>query len=109
MIYLGNKFDKTVLKTFGWILAATMPVAYIGFLSATSGGFLIFLIFVLPLSVLVGSCVMLVIGVTQIIKGFTYHKGNSIALGFVLVSLAVLFVIVPITLVSIFGLPIAAM
>ena len=109
MISLGNKFQKPLLKIFGWILACLLPVAYIAFISVSTGLFLLFLIFILPILILVGSCFMVVIGITQIIKGFMYHKGNSIALGFVLVGLATIFIAVPIALVSTFGLPISFM
>ena len=109
MISLGNKFHKPLLKIFGWILACVLPIAYIAFVAVGTGLFFLFLIFMLPILLLVGSCFMIVIGITQIIKGFMYHKGNSIALGFVLVGLAAIFIVVPIALVSTFGLPIAMM
>ena len=109
MTSLGNKFQKPLLKIFGCILVCVLSVAYIAFLSVSTGSFLLFLIFVLPILLLFGSCFMVVIGITQIIKGFMYHKGNSIALGFVLVGLAAIFIVVPIALVSTFGLPISFM
>jgi hypothetical protein len=108
LITLGNKFHKKPMIIWGSIIVGVMAFCSLTTFAFFTGG-AIFLLFGLPLLLLLASAIGFVIAIYYLIDGFMRHIKGRIISGFVILGAIVSFVIVPIILISIFGLPISLM
>ena len=108
LIALGNKFHKKPMIIWGSIIVGVLAFCSLTTFAFFTGG-AIFLLFGLPLLLLLASAIAFVIAIYYLIDGFTQHIKGRIIAGFVILGAIVSFVIVPIILISIFGLPISLM
>ena len=108
LIALGNKFHKKPMIIWGSIIVGVLAFCSLMTFAFFTGGAL-FLLFGLPLLILLASAIAFVIAIYYLIDGFTQHIKGRIIAGFVILGAIVSFVIVPIILISIFGLPISLM
>ena len=108
LIALGNKFHKKPMVIWGSIIIGVLAFCSLTTFAFFTGG-AIFLLFGLPLLLLLASAIAFVIAIYYLIDGFMRHTKGRIIAGFVILGAIVSFVIVPIILISIFGLPISLM
>ena len=108
LIALGNKFHKKPMIIWGSIIVGVLAFCFLTTFAFFTGG-AIFLLFGLPLLLLLASAIGFVIAIYYLIDGFMRHIKGRIIAGFVILGAIVSFVIVPIILISIFGLPISLM
>ena len=108
LIALGNKFHKKPMVIWGSIIVGVLAFCSLTTFAFFTGG-AIFLLFGLPLLLLLASAIAFVIAIYYLIDGFMRHIKGRIIAGFVILGAIVSFVIVPIILISIFGLPISLM
>ena len=108
LIALGNKFHKKPMIIWGSIIVGVLAFCSLTTFAFFTGG-AIFLLFGLPLLLLLASAIGFVIAIYYLIDGFMRHIKGRIIAGFVILGAIVSFVIVPIILISIFGLPISLM
>ena len=108
LIALGNKFHKKPMIIWGSIIVGVLAFCSLTTFAFFTGG-AIFLLFGLPLLLLLASAIGFVIAIYYLIDGFMRHIKGRITAGFVILGAIVSFVIVPIILISIFGLPISLM
>ena len=108
LIALGNKFHKKPMVIWGSIIVGVLAFCSLTTFAFFTGG-AIFLLFGLPLLLLLASAIGFVIAIYYLIDGFMRHIKGRIIAGFVILGAIVSFVIVPIILISIFGLPISLM
>lgn len=108
LIALGNKFHKKPMIIWGSIIVGVLAFCSLTTFAFFTGG-AIFLLFGLPLLVLLASAIAFVIAIYYLVDGFMRHSKGRIIAGFVILGTIVSFVIVPIILISIFGLPISLM
>ena len=108
LIALGNKFHKKPMIIWGSIIVGVLAFCSLTTFAFFTGG-AIFLLFGLPLLVLLASAIAFVIAIYYLVDGFMRHIKGRIIAGFVILGAIVSFVIVPIILISIFGLPISLM
>ena len=108
LIALGNKFHKKPMIIWGSIIVGVLAFCSLTTFAFFTGG-AIFLLFGLPLLLLLASAIGFVIAIYYLIDGFMRRIKGRIIAGFVILGAIVSFVIVPIILISIFGLPISLM
>ena len=109
LVVLGKRFKKKPMVVGGWLTIVALTLfTLIAFSFSIGQGFL-FLIFGIPFLMIVGSAVFFVVAIVFLVDGFTRHYKPQIISGFVIIGLIVLLVVVPLVLISIFGLPIALM
>ena len=108
LIALGNKFHKKPMIIWGSIIVGVLAFCSLTTFAFFTGG-AIFLLFGLPLLLLLASAIAFVIAIYYLVDGFMRHIKGRIIAGFVILGAIVSFVIVPIILISIFGLPISLM
>ena len=108
LIALGNKFHKKPMVIWGSIIVGVLAFCSLTTFAFFTGG-AIFLLFGLPLLLLLASAIAFVIAIYYLVDGFMRHSKGRIIAGFVILGTIVSFVIVPIILISIFGLPISLM
>ena len=108
LIALGNKFHKKPMIIWGSIIVGVLAFCSLTTFAFFTGG-AIFLLFGLPLLLLLASEIAFVVAIYYLIDGFMRHIKGRIIAGFVILGAIVSFVIVPIILISIFGLPISLM
>lgn len=108
LIALGNKFHKKPMIIWGSIIVGVLAFCSLTTFAFFTGG-AIFLLFGLPLLLLLASAIAFVIAIYYLVDGFMRHIKGRIIAGFVILGAIVLFVIIPIILISIFGLPISLM
>ncbi len=108
LIALGNKFHKKPMIIWGSIIVGVLAFCSLTTFAFFTGG-AIFLLFGLPLLLLLASAIAFVIAIYYLIDGFMRHIKGRIIAGFVILGTIVSFVIIPIILISIFGLPISLM
>ena len=108
LIALGNKFHKKPMVIWGSIIVGVLAFCSLTTFAFFTGG-AIFLLFGLPLLLLLASAIAFVIAIYYLVDGFMRHIKGRIIAGFVILGAIVSFVIVPIILISIFGLPISLM
>ena len=108
LIALGNKFHKKPMVIWGSIIVGVLAFCSLTTFAFFTGG-AIFLLFGLPLLLLLASAIAFVIAIYYLIDGFMRHIKGRIIAGFVILGVIVSFVIIPIILISIFGLPISLM
>ena len=108
LIALGNKFHKKPMIIWGSIIVGVLAFCSLMTFAFFTGG-AIFLLFGLPLLILLASAIAFVIAIYYLVDGFMRHSKGRIIAGFVILGTIVSFVIVPIILISIFGLPISLM
>lgn len=112
LLNLGNKKKKKSLKITGAIFLAHSPVTLIlGLIFATSisSAATLLLLFFFPIAVIIGLIVGITYSIIFLVEGFSKHITKKIATGFTMIGVIVTIVVVPIVLISIFGLPIALM
>lgn len=112
LLNLGNKKKKKSLKITGAIFLAHSPVTLIlGLIFATSisSAATLLLLFFFPIAVILGLIVGITYSIIFLVEGFSKHITKKIAAGFTMIGVIVTVVVVPIVLISIFGLPIALM
>lgn len=108
LIALGNKFHKKPMIIWGSIIVGVLAFCSLTTFAFFTGG-AIFLLFGLPLLILLASAIAFVIAIYYLVDGFMRHIKGRIIAGFVILGVIVSFVIIPIILISIFGLPISLM
>ena len=108
LIALGNKFHKKPMVIWGSIIVGVLAFCSLTTFAFFTGG-AIFLLFGLPLLILLASAIAFVIAIYYLVDGFMRHIKGRIIAGFVILGAIVSFVIIPIILISIFGLPISLM
>ena len=115
LIALGNRFHKKPMIIWGSIIVGVLAFCSLTTFAFFTGG-AIFLLFGLPLLLLLASALLLlasaiafVIAIYYLVDGFMRHIKGRIIAGFVILGTIISFVIVPIILISIFGLPISLM
>ena len=108
LIALGNKFHKKPMIIWGSIIVGVLAFCSLTTFAFFTGG-AIFLLFGLPLLLLLASAIAFVIAIYYLVDGFMRHIKGRIIAGFVILGAIVSFVIIPIILISIFGLPISLM
>ena len=108
LIALGNKFHKKPMIIWGSIIVGVLAFCSLTTFAFFTGG-AIFLLFGLPLLLLLASAIAFVIAIYYLTDGFMRHSKGRIIAGFVILGTIVSFVIVPIILISTFGLPISLM
>ena len=108
LIALGNKFHKKPMVIWGSIIVGVLAFCSLTTFAFFTGG-AIFLLFGLPLLLLLASAIAFVIAIYYLVDGFMRHIKGRIIAGFVILGAIVSFVIIPIILISIFGLPISLM
>lgn len=112
LLNLGNKMKKKSLKITGAIFLAHSPVTLIlGLIFATSisSAATLLLLFFFPIAVILGLIVGITYSIIFLVEGFSKHITKKIATGFTMIGVIVTIIVVPIVLISIFGLPIALM
>ena len=112
LLNLGNKMKKKSLKITGAIFLAHSPVTLIlGLIFATSisSAATLLLLFFFPIAVILGLIVGITYSIIFLVEGFSKHITKKIAIGFTMIGVLTTIVVVPIVLISIFGLPIALM
>lgn len=112
LLNLGNKKKKKSLKITGAIFLAHSPVTLIlGLIFATSisSAATLLLLFFFPIAVILGLIVGITYSIIFLVEGFSKHITKKIAIGFTMIGVLTTIVVVPIVLISIFGLPIALM
>ena len=112
LLNLGNKKKKKSLKITSAIFLAHSPVTLIlGLIFATSisSAATLLLLFFFPIAVILGLIVGITYSIIFLVEGFSKHITKKIATGFTMIGIIVTIVVVPIVLISIFGLPIALM
>ena len=112
LVNIGKKKNKKSLVVTGWILLGHVPVisfiaCIIGLRSSSFAVWIIFFIF--PVAVLIGTIVALSYSIILAVNGFKNHRIGRIVTGFALFFTTLFIFVTPIVLVSIFGLPVAAM
>ena len=108
LIALGNKFHKKPMIIWGSIIVGVLAFCSLMTFAFFTGG-AIFLLFGLPLLILLASAIAFVIAIYYLVDGFMRHNKGRIIAGFVILGAIISFVIIPIILISIFGLPISLM
>ena len=108
LIALGNKFHKKPMIIWSSIIVGVLAFCSLTTFAFFTGG-AIFLLFGLPLLILLASAIAFVIAIYYLVDGFMRHIKGRIIAGFVILGAIVSFVIIPIILISIFGLPISLM
>ena len=108
LIALGNKFHKKPMIIWGSIIVGVLAFCSLTTFAFFTGG-AIFLLFGLPLLLLLASAIAFVIAIYYLVDGFMRHIKGRIIAGFVILGTIISFVIIPIILISIFGLPISLM
>lgn len=107
---LGDKFKKRAMFACGVVLICATLLAIIVVGLFTGLGFFYILLFPLVFILIAAlALIWLAYSIYLIVMSFKEHKGGSVALGFIFVTLDLVVVIVPFVLISIFGLPISFM
>lgn len=112
LINTGSSRKRIGLVRSGWMLiaiAAVLSLVLAGHFAFGVSFMLILLFFLIPTAIIGGLVSLLVFSITLIVKGFTRNRPTMTAFGFILLFFDIALIVVPVVIISIFGLPISLM
>lgn len=109
LITLGKKYNQKWMIIVGAIHIGVFSLIFLILLFHASSMFSGIILLLAPFLIIAGLVLWLVWSIVLIVNGFKVHSAKRITIGFILLGVHMTFVITPILLISVFGLPIALM
>lgn len=109
LITLGKKYNQKWMIIVGAIHISVFSLIFLILLFHASSMFSGIILLLAPFLIIAGLVLWLVWSIVLIVNGFKVHSAKRITIGFILLGVHMTFVITPILLISVFGLPIALM
>lgn len=109
LITLGKKYNQKWMIPVGAIHIGVFSLIFLILLFHASSMFSGIILLLAPFLIIAGLVLWLVWSIVLIVNGFKVHSAKRITIGFILLGVHMTFVITPILLISVFGLPIALM